>query len=232
MDVWRSGGPQIDFFSPDIYSLQDFVAFCAKYTQSGNPLFIPETRYDMDSKLLYVFGRHDAIGLTLMGGERAKAPDDQLIAGCEIIMQLAPLIAKHQGDGTMSAVMLGTNDPPQEVRVGDYTMRVTRMRPRPSAPLRTGFSAALFMAVGPDEFYAVGDNVTVAISSNTRGLDRVGIGTVEEGTFVHGRWVRSRQFAGDETGQGDNLSLRCHPVDRSRGDAYVGIQHFTLYHYR
>jgi hypothetical protein len=230
MDIWRAGGPQIDILSPDIYG-GDFAAFCAKYTQSGNPLFIPETRSDMDSKMLYVFGRHDAIGLTLMGVERATTPDDQLIRGCEMITQLAPLIAKHQGDGTMSAVMLGTNDPPQKVQVGNYTMEVTRMKPRPSAPLQTGFAAALFIAVGPDEYFAVGDNVSVTFSANTPGPAHVGLGTVEEGTFVNGRWIPSRQLAGDETGQGDNLSLRNHPVDRIPGDGYVGIQHFSLYRY-
>ncbi len=232
MDVWKAGGPQIDFFSPDIYSQTDFVAFCAKYTQSGNPLFIPETRYDMDSKLLYVFGRHDAIGLALMGVERATTPDAQLITGCEMITQLAPLIAKHQGDGSMSAVMLAANDPPQNVKVGNYTLQVARMSPRPSAPLQPGYAAALFIAVGPDEYYAVGNSVRVTFSSNTPGPEQVGIGTVEEGTFVNGRWVPSRQLAGDETGQGDNLSLRSQPVDRIPGDGYVGIQHFTLYRYR
>jgi hypothetical protein len=48
---------------------------------------------------------------------------------------------------------------------------------------------------------------------------------------VNGRWIVSRQLAGDETGQGDNLSLRSHPVDRIPGDGYAGIQHFTLYRY-
>jgi hypothetical protein len=231
MDIWRAGGPQIDILSPDIYG-GDFKAFCAKFTQSGNPLFIPETRSDMDSKMLYVFGRHDAIGLTLMGVERATTPDTQLITGCEMISQLAPLIAKHQGDGSMSAVMLGTNDPPQNVQVGYYTMQVTRMRSRSAAaPPQPGYSAALFIAVGPDEYYAVGDNVSVTFSPNTPGPGHVGLGTVEEGTFVKGRWIPSRQLAGDETGEGDNLSLRSHPVDRIPGDGYVGIQHFTLYRY-
>jgi hypothetical protein len=231
MDVWRAGGPQIDILSPDIYG-GDFKAFCAKYTQSGNPLFIPETRSDMDAKMLYVFGRHDAIGLTLMGVERATTPDPQLITGCEMITQLAPLITKHQGDGTMSAVMLGTNDPPQQVQVGNYTMQVTRMRPRsPATSPQPGYSAALFIAVGPDEYYAVGDNVSVTFSPNTPGPGHVGLGTVEEGTFVNGRWLPSRQLAGDETGEGDNLSLRSHPADRIPGDGYVGIQRFTLYRY-
>jgi hypothetical protein len=57
------------------------------------------------------------------------------------------------------------------------------------------------------------------------------MGTVEEGTFVNGRWIVSRQIAGDETGQGQDLSLRSSPPDRIP-DGYVGIQHITLYRYR
>jgi len=37
----------------------------------------------------------------------------------------------------------------------------------------------------------------------------------EEGWFENGRWVPSRQLAGDETGQ----------------DRFAGIQRFTLYRY-
>jgi hypothetical protein len=235
MDVWRAGGPQIDFMSPDIYSATDFIGFCAKYTQNGNPLFIPETGGDMDSKMPYVFGRHDAIGITVFGIEKSATPDPKLITGCEMITQLAPLIVKHQGDGSMSAVMLAAGDPPQKVKVGNYTMQVARTASRSSAaaaPAQSGFAAALFIAVGPDEYYAVGDNVTVTFSPNTPGPELVGLGTVEEGTFVDGRWVPSRQLAGDETGQGDNLRLRSNPTDRIPGDGYVGIQHFTLYRYR
>ena len=71
MDVWRAGAPRIDILSPDIYSDRDFVAWCARYSRSGNPLFIPETRNNMEAKAMYVFGRHDAVGLSLMGVERA-----------------------------------------------------------------------------------------------------------------------------------------------------------------
>jgi hypothetical protein len=115
--------------------------------------------------------------------------------------------------------------------VGNYTMQVTRMRSRSAAAApQPGYSAALFIAVGPDEYYAVGDNVSVTFTPNT-GTGHVGLGTVEEGTFVKGLWVPSRQLAGDETGEGDNLSLRSHPTDRIPGDGYVGIQRFTLYRY-
>ena len=239
MDVWRAGAPRIDFFSPDVYSDRDFVTWCARYSRSGNPLFIPETRNNMEAKAMYMFGRHDAVGLSWMGVERAPTPDVEMVRGFDLIAQLAPLIAKHQGKGTMSAVLLGADDPPKKIQVGNYTMEVTRMRPRvaPGAPPGTppppppGFAGAIFIAAGPDEYYAAGTEVSVVISPNTPGPEHAGIGTVEEGVFVDGRWVPSRQLAGDETGQGGNLSLRSHPIDRIP-DRYVGIQHFTLYRYR
>jgi hypothetical protein len=62
--------------------------------------------------------------------------------------------------------------------------------------------------------------MTVSFSPNTPGPSQAGLGTVEEGSFVNGFWVPGRQLAGDETGQGDYVSLR-----------NLGIQHVTLYRY-
>jgi hypothetical protein len=59
MDVWRAGAPRVDLFAADIYS-PDFVGFCARYAQSGNPLFIAETGGggpDLKARGLYAFGR-------------------------------------------------------------------------------------------------------------------------------------------------------------------------------
>jgi len=237
MDLWRAGAPRLDILSPDVYGDRDFVGWCARYARSGNPLFIPETRNNMEAKAMYVFGRHDAVGLSLMGVERAPTPDPEMVRGFELIAQLAPLIAKYQGNGTMSAVLLGADDPPRKVQLGNYTFEVARMRPRvaPGAPAAAapppGFAGAIFIATGPDEYYAAGTEVTVTVSPNTPGPEHAGFGTVEEGMFVNGRWIPSRQIAGDETGEGQNLSLRSHPVDRIP-DGYVGIQRFTVYRYR
>ena len=57
---------------------------CARYTQSGNPLFIPETRGWAGwarARVLYAFGRHDAIGFSPMGIDRPAAPDIELTSG-------------------------------------------------------------------------------------------------------------------------------------------------------
>ena len=236
MDIWKAGGPQIDILSPDIYGEGDFVAFCAKYTQSGNPLFIPETGGGPTSaaRALYAFGRHDAIGFSPFGIDRpdrlGNTPD--LTGAYDLLSRMAPLISEHQGNGTMSAVLMNAKDPPQKIKLGDYTLEVTFWpirytmpllmpgEPPPGAP---PIAAAIFIATGPDEYFAAGSGVKVAFSPNTPGPPFAGLGTVEAGTFVNGRWVPDIRLAGDDTGQGADL------FELQRN---MGIQRFTLYRYR
>jgi hypothetical protein len=147
---------------------------------------------------------------------------DTDVVGYDMVSQLAPLILAHQGNGTMSAVLLDPKDPPQKVQVGNYTVE--------AAPTRRGGAtgaqvplpyAAIFISTGPDEFFVAGFGVTIGFSPNTPGAPLAGLGTVEEGAFVNGRWVAGRQLAGDETEEGDYVSLY-----------EPGIQHLTLYRYR
>ena len=186
LDVWRAGGPRIDMLSPDAYSDRDFVAWCAKYTRSGNPLFIPEQMGGADgaARVLYVFGRHDAIGWTIMGLEdpRIPHPDNDLIGSFDLIAQMAPLIAEHQGNGTMSAVLLRTpKDPPQKIQLGDYTLEVGFYSPPkmfgvPPPPDPPPPAAAILIQTGPEEYFAAGMGVTVRFSPNTPGPPRAGLG--------------------------------------------------------
>ena len=104
--------------------------------------------------------------------------------------------------------------------------------------LRTKWQAAGFKAsgnwetvfgpgletTGPDEFYMAGSGLTVTFSPDTPGPPLAGLATVEEGRFVDGQWVRGRTLAGDDTGQGNSISL-----DAGR---HPGILRVTLYRYR
>ena len=69
---------------------------------------------------------------------------------------------------------------------------------------------------------AIGRGVTVYFypAPNAPGLPDAGLGTVEEGAFVNGKWVPGRLLAGDDTEQGQYLDLRS-----------LGILRFTLYRY-
>jgi len=43
----------------------------------------------MEARVLYAFGRHDAIGFSPMGIERPAAPDIELTSSYDVIKQLA-----------------------------------------------------------------------------------------------------------------------------------------------
>ncbi len=243
LDVWRAGAPQIDMITPDIYDY-DYAMMCARYTRSGNPLFIPETRglppNGLEARVLYAFGRHDAIGFSPMGIERPAIPDIELTSSYDVIKQLAPLISEHQGNGTMSAVLLGASDPPQKIQVGNYTLEASYLKPRvlpgspqPQPPFPN--AAAIFIATGPDEFYAAGNGVIVTFTPNTPGPPLAGLATVEEGVFVDGRWVPGRRLAGDDTATPSLVLPRLHMVaDHPAlfGPSFKGIVRVTLYRYR
>jgi len=243
MDVWKAGAPRIDMLSPDAYN--NFTEFCDKYNRPGNPLFIPESLNGAvgAARVLYAFGHGDAIGFSAMGAvERSNAPDTDLIGSYDLIEQLAPLISKHQGDGNMSAVVLGPDDPPQKVKVGNYTLEVKFVKPR-VAPLTqptpippSTFAAGIFIAVGPDEYYVAGIGIDISFAPNTPGPPIAGLATVEEGSFVEGRWIAGRMLAGDSTDEGQTIRISWPPgswvpVYRQRASPDA-IQRVTLYRYR
>ena len=126
VDVWRAGAPSLDFIAPDIY-FPNFAEWTGKYVRSGNPLFVPEARLTPQAGVdaLYAFGRHDAIGYSPFA----------------LLAELAPLIAQHQGRGTMTAVMPPTafdgtvNDSAQTVALqgAAYTLHVS-FAPPPGPP--------------------------------------------------------------------------------------------------
>jgi len=132
------------------------------------------------------------------------------------------------------------------VQVGNYTLESAYLTP-PVMPANlppretTPTSAAILIATGPDEYFVAGSGVKVTFSSNTPGTPLAGLGTVEEGTFVNGRWVPGRQLAGDDTGQGDYVGLWGHwksagwPGDVGPENLFLrdlSIQRVTLYRYR
>jgi hypothetical protein len=243
LDIWQAGAPRIDMLCPDIYD-PDFPTMCAQFTRRGNPLFIPETRgfppNNLATRALYAFGRHDAIGFSPMGIERPAVPDIELTSAYDVIKQLAPLISEHQGNGSMSAVLLGANDAPQKIQVGNYSLECSFLKPRvlpgspqPQPPFPN--AAAIFIAAGPDEFYAAGNGVTVLFTPTTPGPPLAGLATVEEGVFVNGRWVRGRLLGGDDTSTPALVLPRLHIAPDPPalfGPSFQGILRFTLYRYR
>ena len=71
---------------------------------------------------------------------------------------------------------------------------------------------------------AVGGGVRIAFTPTTPGPSTVGLGDVQEGRFVDGKWTVVRQLGGDDTGQGEDVYKRQMvylPVDYR---AIVGVE--------
>jgi hypothetical protein len=233
-DIWRSGGPELDFLAPDIYF--EFKNWTAKYDRPGNPLFVPEAAGDAQSaaNVFYAVGHHRAIGFSpfaIDGMDASSAGGRELARSYDVLSQLAPLILQNQASGRVAGVLLEDLTPTQRVRLGDVTLNVSGSGPRrmfPGEPVspempRTQSPHGIFIVTGPDEFYLAGSGLTITFSAHTPGPPIVGLATVEEGRFVDGRWIRGRVLAGDDTGQGNSVSLRA---------GATGILRVTVYRYR
>jgi len=230
-DIWKAGGPQLDFLAPDIYF--EFKKWSAEYDRPLNPLFIPEATGDMQgaANVFYAVGRHQAIGFSPFAIDEMESlvqGDKELTRSYDVLSQLAPLILENQPKGRVGGVVLEELTPSERVRLGDYTLNVTGGGPRrifPGEPVLPAATRGLaphgiFIATGQDEFYMAGADLTITFSANTPGPPIVGLASVEEGRFVDGRWIRGRTLAGDDTGQGTVVSL------------HTGILRVTVYRYR
>jgi hypothetical protein len=236
-DVWRAGAPAVDILAPDLY-LEYFDEVCDRFTRNGNPLFIPETGTN-PANVLIAFGKYGAIGYSPFAIERGVTPDSDLAAVYRLVAQMAPMIAAHQGRDSITAARLNQGDAPKRVALGNYTLELSytgrgrvpiapepvkpqqaQSGPPAAQPGRGGAgqapmeAAAILIAAGPDEYYLGGGGFRIAFTANTPGPATVGLGIVQEGKFVDGKWVVLRQLGGDDIGQGEILNLRPNTILR------------------
>jgi hypothetical protein len=228
-DIWRAGAPDVDILAPDLY-LPYFDEVCERFSRNGNPLFIPETGTNAANVIMAV-GKHNAIGFSPFGVDGGRPIPPDLAATYEMLNQLAPMILAHQGTDTMTAVRMVQGDPPKQVKLGNYTMtftytgRIMRLAPQakggvvaspppprqpgaePEEPLSPLEAAAVVISTGPDEYYFGGGGMRVDFTPNTPGPPNVGLGVVQTGKFVDGKWELTRWIEGDDDAQGEILVL-------------------------
>jgi hypothetical protein len=124
--------------------MPNFAELAARYSRSGNPLYVPESAGDIHgaANAFYAIGQYKAIGYSSMGiGElqrltafRASDAGPQvpadveslpLPAGYATLAQLAPLVLEHQAKGTIAGAWLNKDNPETEIKLGGYTLRVS-----------------------------------------------------------------------------------------------------------
>ena len=236
MDVWRAAAPSIDFLAPDIY-FADFKKWCKLYDRGGNPLFLPEVRYESFSgaesyepapgpKAFYAFGNHDALGFSPFHIESTSSLVNESMTGSyEILKQLSPLILEHQGTGTMKGFLFDKKHQTDTIQLGGYRILAKHDYTLGWSPDAINevwpITGALIICTGEGEYFVAGKGIILnfpAVDSRTM----AGIETIDEGTFENGHWKPKRRLNGDQTHQGRHL--------RITNDGY-GIQYLKLYKY-
>ncbi|MFC1484230.1 DUF5597 domain-containing protein [Candidatus Neomarinimicrobiota bacterium] len=228
MDVWKAAGPSIDFLSPDFY-FPNIKHWCDLYTRQGNPLFIPEHRFDntVAAKAAFTIGHYESIGFAPFSVESADDPDNESLGKLyNLLTQLTPIITAHHGQNKIEGVLFDKENQETILNLGDYEFTM-----RHSYTL--GYEAnsnndvwenagAIIIQTGDDEFYLAGSGIVATFRNLRKPTLNVGILKADEGRFENNDWKVIRHLNGDQTHQGRHIRIFL--------DDY-SIQRFELYNY-
>lgn len=229
MDIWKAGGPSIDFLSPDFY-FPDLKHWCDLYTRQGNPLFIPEHRFDntIAAKAAFTIGHYESIGFSPFSVESSANPENEPLGKMyKVIGQMTPLITAHQGQHKIEGVLLDKQNQESVFQLGNYEFKVrhsyTLGYETDSKNDTWNMAGAIFVQTDDDKFYVAGSGIVVTFRNLSNPSLNVGILKVDEGRFENGKeWKVIRHLNGDQTHQGRHVRIFL--------DDY-SILRFELYNY-
>tara|TARA_R110000764_G_scaffold148111_3_gene236001 strand:+ start:7726 stop:9387 length:1662 start_codon:yes stop_codon:yes gene_type:complete len=213
MDVWKAAAPSIDFLSPDFYN-SDFKYWNDLYVRQGNPLFIPEHKFDntVAGKAAYAIGHYQAMGFSPFSIESSEDPINEPLGKIYNLMyQLTPLITKYQGLNRMDGVLLDKENAGSIVSLGNYEFTFNhsyKLGWEAEAENETwDMAGAIIIQSGNKEFYVAGNGVYVTFKNIKDPNLKVGILKVDEGIFENKKWKVIRHLNGDQTHQGRHLRI-------------------------
>ena len=229
MDVWKAAGPVIDFLAPDFYN-PDFKHWNDLYTRQGDPLFVPEHRFDptVAAKAIYAIGHYNALGFSPFSIESTEKPSEEGLGKMyQLIETLSPLISSNQGKGKIEGVLLDKTNVETIVRMGKYEFTFKHeftlgWSPGASAA-EWPMAGAMLIQTGEDEFYLAGTGVVATFKPVSDPALNIGILKVDEGAFEQNQWKVLRHLNGDQTHQGRHVRI---PYGQ------YGVQRFELYVYK
>jgi beta-galactosidase GanA len=229
MDVWKAGGPSIDFLSPDFY-FPNIKHWSDLYTRLGNPLFIPEHAFDKTAaaKAAYVLGHYEAIGFSPFSIESTSHPENEALGKIYgLLGQLTPVITANQGRHRIEGVLVDKENQENVFRLGDYEFSVRHSYTLGYEPDSKNdaweSTGALIVQTADNEFYLAGSGVVATFKNLAHPDLNVGILKADEGRFVNQDWKIIRHLNGDQTHQGRHV--------RILSDDGFSILRFELYNY-
>lgn len=229
MDVWKAAGTSIDFLAPDFYNPL-FQHWNDLFTRQGDPLFIPEHRFDKTAafKGLFAIGHYEALGFSPFSIESVDEPEKEPLGKIyNLVKQLGPTISAHQGKDKIEGVLLSKESPITIIKMGnyefsfkhDYTLGWSDNAKDEEWPMA---SAIIIQTENKDEFYIAGSGIVFTFKPLNNSNKNAGILKTDEGTFENNNWKTIRHLNGDQTHQGRHIRI---PVGE------YSIQKVQLYTY-
>ena len=229
MDIWHCAAPSLDILCPDIY-FGNFDYLCEKYTQGGNPLFIPETRGgDVGvAHAMQAIGNYKALGFSPFFIEHYVG--DPIVEVYDKFKQISPVILGLKDCNKMIAATIDAEESQKSVVLGDYSILCDKGK-------KNGHDVgcALIIENNSNEYYIMGKNINLQFYLKNSKKDMMtGILMDEEGYFNQDVWVAESRLNGDQI-MIDYDFVKISKEGRS-GDGLkfgdkISIQHVKLYNY-
>jgi len=230
LDIWKTVAPDISVIAPDIYMSRyaQYEKVLDVYARRDNATFVPESgNAEQYARYFFTALGHGAIGWSPFGLDLtgyANAPlgapvvDEKLIdlfaLNYEIAGPMQRELARLNFEGKLKAVSEDPAKHSEELAFGPWTATVSyglrvfgRAFNAPGNPEPVG--RALVAQLGPDEFLVTGVSTRVDFrpTDSASGKHREFV-TVEEGTYVDGKWKFLRIWNGDQTDYGLNFTSK------------------------
>jgi beta-galactosidase GanA len=233
--IYKAAAPHIDIAAPDLYNPESrqVDATLDKFQRADNPLLVPEMSQSAAySRFVWqVLGR-GALGIAPFGIDYtgySNFPLGAQATGKAIVEPFAPIYAlfgsidrlwaKWAFEGRTHGVSEGDDRKDQTIALGQWTATVSFREwqfgekswpdhPAESPPGTDKPNGGVAIAqVGENEFVIVGQHARVRIDSTRKEGNGVMFARVEEGHFdAAGKWVFERNWNGDQTDWGLNLT--------------------------
>jgi beta-galactosidase GanA len=231
IDVWKAAAPHLALEAPDIYERDEksYAAFLDHYARADNALFVPETGNDKDfARFLWPVLGKGGIGFSPFGMDStyanfplgAKALDGDVIEAFASKYRFFGPIARDWArlsfenptwgtakpkDASAQSGILGRWKISTEYGLWAFGSAEMLAKDTPPPPWKDQpVGGAAVIQLGPDEFLLAGERVRIRFDPAEH--QNGGFLSVEEGTFVDGRWVMKRRWNGDQTDYGLNLT--------------------------
>ncbi len=223
MDIWKAAAPAIDVLSPDFYN-PDTRYWCDLYVRAGNPLFIPEMKFDRSvaAKVFLVVGHYKALGFSPFSIESESDASGPRGRSYDILQQLSPVISGRKWLA-MEGFLFDGQHKTYTIKMGNYDITCSHYNILPWAnggrDSLWGSTGGLIIQTGPDEFIVAGTGFAATFNHSDPG--RVtNIASCDEVKYINGREVLGRRMNGDQDHQGRHV--------RFATDEW-GIQKLKLY---